>query len=489
MAEKELKEHQMQALAFYIKHVRCADTSDPGTGKTGSACVFMYYLWSRKQSRTYWVMPKSLMSKNRRELLSFTDFKPEDVVIVDNITKRRAEELGQPAKVKDQLATDAKVFIMGFARFADCYDELKKIHPEMNAVVVDESHMGFKSDSSQRTQALYSCMYRAEWFLAMTGTLIDGRLDSAYPVIKIIEPRYYPSYRTFLHQHAIYDWNMRIVGWKYHEKVAQILKAHTFRRTFKEVYGDVKIVTHHQVCSMFEKQLEAYKEFEEFAFLELEDEDKNLEAPNQGVHTMRCSQIMAHPHTFGLGEELTGKQEAVLIHALDHVAKKSRFIVYATLQPEQERLYQILKKEGVRVGLINGTVSTAQRDRVDVAFQNGELDGIVCSPETTAVGYNWGFVNHIIFASIDYRDVNFQQAVRRAIRGKRDVPLWVTILEYEDSIDQKKFKIVNRKSSDLHKVDNSYERLELGVDKAPKKEHGHGARSGLGLGSLLGSGT
>lgn len=106
-------------------------------------------------------------------------------------------------------------------------------------------------------------------------------------------------------------------------------------------------------------------------------------------------------------------------------------------------------------------------------------------PETTAVGYNWGFVNHVIFASIDYRDVNFQQAVRRTIRGKRDVPLWVTILEYENSIDQKKFKIVNRKSSDLHKVDSTYERLELGVDKTAKIRQVQGARAPLGLGYLI----
>lgn len=448
-----LRPDQIEDLAFYIANPKCANLSDPGCGKTPSVCVYIEYLWSYKGTKTIWSMPKSLLRKNKMELLRFTNLTEDQIVLVDGTPMERMQQMSRSTGV---------VFLMGFKRFADDWKTLKNYHPQINAKMIDEVHMGFKGYDSQRTKELFKFMRETEYFLPMSGTLIDGKLDSCYPTIKIIEPRYYASHNSFMQQHAIVDEYGTVVEWQNHDKLGRIFKRHCIRRTFESVHGKVEVVITHEMCEMHEKQREAYDEFESLAILELED--KFLDGTNPAVAAIRCRQIMGHPHTFGLlkSGETTGKDDALETHFEDHMRKKEPLLIYASLNPEQERIASFAEKSGLRTGLINGTVHTKERDRIDIAFQKGELDCVVGSAATAAVGYNWGHVDHIIYASLDYQDSSFKQARSRAIRGARK-PLWVTVLEYRNSIDQRIFTIVNKKSGDMNKVDSSYEKLDLGT--------------------------
>jgi SNF2 family DNA or RNA helicase len=452
-----LRDYQIEDLAFLIANPKGGLLHDPGGGKTPPVCVYIEYLWKYQGIKTYWAMPKSLLRKNKEELLRFTNLTHSEIQIIDGTPKQRAIQMGNK---------NAKVFLMGFKRFADDWENLKKLHPELKAVIVDEVHLGFKTIDSQRTKALLKCMRGCTVFTPLSGTLIDGRLDSCYPCIHIIEPRYYANHFSFKAQHAIMDEYGTVLAWHNHAKIGFILQKHFRRKSFAEIYGKEEKVIQHELCEMHPTQREAYDEFEAAALLELDD--KFLEGSNPAVAAMRCRQIMGHPHKFKLlkEEELTGKEEALLIHLEDHRNRKEPILIFASLQPEQERLAALCAKEGFKVGLINGNVSSERRSEIDMAFRAGTLDCVVASPATAGIGFNWGHINHVVFASLDYQNVNFVQAYRRAIRGKRTIPLRITVLEYADSIDQRIFTIINTKSGDLHKVDDSYEKLDLGhLDK------------------------
>lgn len=452
-----LRDYQIDDLAFMIMNPRCALLHDPGCGKTPPVCVYIEMLWKDFGTKSYWTMPKSLLRKNKEELLRFTNLKANEIVIIDGTPKERAIQMNSKT---------AKVFLMGFKRFADDWKTLKVLHPELDAVFIDEIHMGFKSHDSQRTKELFKCMRGTKIFVPMSGTLIDGRLDSCYPTIHIIEPRYYANYYSFKAQHAICDEFGTVIQWINHQKLGYIFKRHCIRRTFKEVYGDEQKVIIPELCEMHPKQREAYEEFEAQAILELEDDF--LEGFNPAVAAMRCRQIMAHPHTFKLLDEgeLTGKDDALLVHLEDHKNRNFEpILIYSSLVAEQERIARLCEGQGFKVGLINGNVPASRRGEIDKAFQSGQINCVVASPATAAVGFNWGHVNHVVFASLDYQNVNFVQAYRRAIRGVRSCPLRITVLEYRDSIDQRIFAIINKKSKDLHKVDDTYEKLELGLEK------------------------
>lgn len=459
-----LREDQLEDLSLLIGNPKFGLLNDPGTGKTPTVCVYSWYLWKNLGIKTLWPQPKGLMRKNRMELLRWTDFKDEEIVVIDGSKRERERQILNPF---------GKVFLMGFSRFADDWKMMKMAHPQAQAVFVDEYHMGFKTPTSKRTQSLLEAFNpnrpSFSHFVPMSGTLIAGRLDNAYSAIKIIEPRYYANHFDFLRQHAIMDGWGNVVGWTNHEKLGRIFQNHFSRRSFESVYGDQSPIIVPDVGDMAPKQLAAYREFEENALLELEE--AFLTGSSGGVFALRCRQICAHPHTFGLMKEgeLTGKDELLMVHLEDHKNTDEPLLIYAALVPEQERIAKICREAGFRVGLINGTVDMTTRDEIDVKFQKGELDIVVGSPATMAVGYNWGHVNHVIFASIDYQDDNFVQAYKRAIRGVRKRPLLIHVLEYRNSVDQIIFNIVNHKSQHLHKIDKSYGTLSLGEKMAAMK--------------------
>jgi hypothetical protein len=463
-----LRPHQIDDLGFYINNERWMNLSDPGTGKTPSVCVYIEYLAKHKDCITLWSMPKGLLVKNKDELHEFTNLKDDEVIIIDGTPKQRQKQMESP---------NAKVFLMGFKRFADDWKTLKDLHPKVNCHLIDEVHMGFKTADSQRTKSLFRAMRKLKYFGVMSGTLIDGRLDSCYPTIHIIEPRYYVSHYNFTMQHGIFDENGQIIMWTGHDKIGRIFLRHGIRRTFAEVYGKEDPVIQTDWCEMTPKQQKAYDDFERDAMLELDDylesiENDVLEGFEPGVKSIRSRQIMAHPETFGIIKEgeLTGKDERLVVHLEDHKNNGEPLLIYSVLQPEQDRIYKLCQKMGFRVGLINGTVSAKKRSEIDKAFRKGDLDIVVASPETTAVGYNWRHLNHIIFASIDYKNTNFVQGYRRAIREKRDRALLVTVLGYKCKVERGVFRIVNAKSRLLNKVDSTYEILTIGEEHAQTKE-------------------
>ncbi|TGD41288.1 hypothetical protein EEB11_19120, partial [Pseudotabrizicola sediminis] len=252
-----LRDYQLGDLAFHMSKPRTGNASDPGTGKTPPVCVWFQWLWTDKKVRSAWAMPLSLLKKNRDELLKFTDFKPEDVIIV----------AGTKAQRTTQMLSNAKVFLMGFSCFSTNWEELKRYHPDLNALAVDEIHMGYGGHTSQRTQQLYDAMEKIKYFLPMTGTLVNGRLSSVYPCIQIMAPKMYSSFEAFLLTHAVEDSNGKIVAWTRVKPIAEFLSKYFVRHSFEEVYGkEAKIVINEQ-CEMDPEQRRAYDEFADTALL------------------------------------------------------------------------------------------------------------------------------------------------------------------------------------------------------------------------------
>jgi len=477
-----LRKYQLEDLSFHIANPKSLNLSDPGTGKTPTICVLIYYWYVECNWKTVWVQPKSLLYKNRDELLRFTDFSSDDVEVleVDYLQAKASEQNSLTRYLKtgkgripkrfikhrrhwprlaagdtiDLIAeSQAKVILCGFRFMARFWNRL--LYWGAKAVAVDELHMGYGGNDSQNTQSLYAMMKVCEGFIGMTGTLLNGQLDSVYPAIQVIEPRYYGSYGGFRYQHVAFeDEYGRVLSWKNEAKIGQILLAHSVRHTFQEVYGDEPVVYLPDRVEMGEAMRESYDEFAEMAMLELED--GWLDGSLPGVNTIRARQIMAHPETMGLckGEE-TAKDERLRIHVDDAIERGEQLLIFSVHVPEQERIVRLLQSMGRRVGLFNSSTTTAERARLDKAFRLGEIDDIVGSPQTMAVGWNWEHVNHVIFASMDYTDVTFLQAYRRASRGSRTSTLRVTIMLYEDSIDYRVLDINYEKSVLANKVDPS----------------------------------
>jgi superfamily II DNA or RNA helicase len=387
-------------------------------------------------------MPKSLLAKNRDELLRFTSLSADQVAVVNGTPKQR-EAIYSTQSVR--------VFLMGFDCFAK---EWKQLPDSFNAVVVDEFHMGFKTDSSKRTQSFYSAMRKATYFLGMTGTLIDGRLSSAYPAIRVIEPRYYPSYQAFIHQHGVVDDFGTVIKWVNHAKIRNILSRIAVKMSFSEAYkNSPKPVIIPEKCEMDKAHRNLYNEFEQNALLELEDKFLT-DSGSGGVHQLRCRQIIEAPESVGLNQKFTlGKDEMLRVHLEDAKNNGKPLLIFSCFVAEQERLAKICSEEyGFRTALINGSVSGKKRAEIDNDFRTGKLDIVIGSPETMAVGFNWEHVDTVIFVSIDYKDSNWRQAIGRADRGTRQYPLRVYRLFYDCKVEHRLWNIIKDKQDSSNKV-------------------------------------
>lgn len=455
--EPELRDYQVADLAFYYAEGKCLNLSDPGTGKTASVVVKQGDRWRSGGMSTVWSQPKSLLKKNKDEIHMFNpDLHDDEVVIFDGTNVKRHGG-----------RKDVAIWLMGPERFKR---SMKTLPSNIGAHDVDELHMCYGGANSARAQAYMAYHRHMDEGVVMTGTLIHGRIDTVFPAIHAIEPRYYPGYEGFLRHHAYMDEYGRPFAWKNHDRIAQILARHGIRHTFEEIYGQESKVILPEDADMSPRQAQAYADFLQTLTIDLGE--SIIDGSAAPMTILRGRQIMEtafamkdprgdeFPRVDLLDGTLAGKEELLQLHFADHARTGEPVVVFAAFVAQQNRIRDLAEAAGLRAAIMNGTTSAAQRAAIDEAFRRGELDCLVCTPQVAAFGYNWQFwgpnqieVDHCIFASMDYMDTNFLQAYRRFIRGQRRRPLRITILRYRNSMDQRVFEIIKQKSKDANKID------------------------------------
>lgn len=456
----QLREDQISDLAYFMANPKALFLSEPGTGKTPVVCVLQRWLWTEHQIGTVWTMPSKLMVKNKEEAMLFGQWpSSDDVVIVES---------------EKDLEKPAKVFIMTFARFRMSWEKLPSY---VTALHIDEHHKGFGGVNSGQTNAMNQFMWtRGTHYLPMTGTLYNGKPDTCYSALSIIEPRYYGNYDGFKNFHHVIDlWTGKVTDYRNLDHLQKLLTKHGRRRLWRDIHGDVNIVLHKEIVDMEPEQQRLYDTLKDEAILELERFFVDGTLP--GVAFIRCRQILEHPNYFPdltmpgttvdiIPERRPGKLELLDLHFENHAANKQPLVVFASLIPQQRQILELSREHGLRFEILNGEVSHAESSQISKAFETGALDGLVCSPLVADAGFNWQFsggkeVSHAIYASLDFRDTSFVQSYGRFLRGKRESALRLTILKYRNSLDDRIAYLVNKKSRDAQKVDPSRTILEL----------------------------
>ena len=440
--------YQIEDLATLINAPRTGLFHDPGGGKTYIAAMFTQYIHDSTKERIVWTQPGGIAAKNRYDILFATNFQPEEVALVQGSKDQRVKIMNDPR---------VKVFLMSGVGYAN---EWELLPSDVRHSFHDEIHLYYTTHGPNRTQEWYNACRKKGAVVPMTGTVIRGRLDSAYPILHVLGPMFYGSDRNFIQHHAWFDENGKVIGWKNHERLSEVLKHVGIFRSFKSIYGQEKKVVQVQRCVVTPKVWKMYERIEAAALIELTD--SFVDAQNPAVGAMRARQLLACPEMFEI-DERSGKDEALLVDIEDHLKTGERLAIFSSFTMEQNRIVNIIKKLGGRVGHINGTVSNEKRQEVDRQFNANELQFVVASPATAGIGFNWAFLNTMIFVSIDYTDDSVVQAYRRGIRGTREQPILLKFLKYEDTIEDRIFQIVDRKSRDHHLVNENLD--ELGLSK------------------------
>lgn len=440
----QLRDYQKDLLAFHLKHERSIDSSQPGCGKTPVMAMWIKIHNDVDGCKTIFTMPSSLLVKNRDEVLAWTGWSENEVKIVSGTPKQR-----------EKIYADSKVrcFLMTGDTYGREWEKLHELQPEINAVVVDEVHLIYPSHQSQRTQSMYRSSRVFKYFLFASGSIINGRYSSVYPMLAVIEPRFYLNYNNFLNYHAIYGNFGQIVGWGRPERLKKILATCAKGYSLKQAYPNKpENIIIPERCEMDSNLLPAYKELEEDALLELRDE--YLEVNNPMVKALKCRTLLSQPETFELVNlvKINGKDEMIKTHVQNALLENKRILIFAAFREEQKRILDVVRKEGARAEIINGELSGLKRGQIAKDFEDHKLDVIIGSQKTLGVGYNFEFIKEIVFADLEYGNGDFQQALLRGSRGTRKEPLPVYILTYGTRVEKRILQIINRKEKELKKV-------------------------------------
>jgi hypothetical protein len=443
------RDYQVEDLSRLMMQRKCGLFHDPGTGKTFIMAMYAQYLVRYANEKVVITQPGGIIKKNYRDILFSTDLAPEEVQIVQGTMAEREEQMRSPT---------AQVFLISAQGWANEWEKMQAYQPKIRHSFHDECHLAFTTHGSARSQNWYRASRRMESIVPSTGTIIRGRLDSAYPVLHLLAPMYYGSDRAFNLHHGWYDGNGKVIAWKNHDRLAAVLQKVGIFRSFKSVYGEEAKVIQVEKVEMSEGQARIYKTLEATALIELED--SWVDAGNPAVAAMRARQILACPEMFEVKGK-TPKDEALEVHIADHIKSGERLVIFSALTHEQTRIAKLITMLGGTVGHINGTVSNVQRQTIDANFCAGAIQFVVASPATAGIGYNWAFLKTVIFASVDYTDDSFIQAYRRGIRGVRSEAMLILILKYEGTVEDRILEIIDRKSMDHHLVSDGIEPLNL----------------------------
>lgn len=470
-------------------------------------------IWYQEKVKTVFVMPKGLFKQNRKSFFEFTGLEEDQVrIITSSMTpKQRQLALEDP---------EAICFIGSFKFFvpkrngkpSNFEDLMEAQRPYCRGwmIAVDEFHMGYKSIESQQTLCWLHWAENSKIVPRshlMTGTPIDGRLDTVYPMIRAIDNRYYFNYQDFLNQHAtLNDWDKPDPeGWRNIPRVKQIMAKHSVRHTMEEIYGKIPMVIIRDDVEMSVEHRQWYDQYADQATVEMVKDALELglvvegfdiaalqakiinNSQNPGVARLRARQILQCPEVLGIKVKELCKDERILTRAEATVNNGGKFIVFTPFVDEIDRLVKFLNESGLKVAGIHSKMPDRQRDRADEMFKAGELDGVVATAKCCSVGYNWPFVDTVINSAMDYMDSSFVQGYRRAVRGKRDRPLLIYNLHYERSVDILVSLIMQAKA-DLAAEVNDMEAVQIATRqrKVPKMDLPPGPRTTQKTGQRFG---
>jgi hypothetical protein len=103
-----------------------------------------------------------------------------------------------------------------------------------------------------------------------------------------------------------------------------------------------------------------------------------------------------------------------------------------------------LKKNGVRVGLVDGGMSSEEKQKVNDAFEAGQLDVVVGS-KALAVGASYPRAQEVLFIERFWTPADEMQAEDRAHRATTKHPVVVSFLHLNGTVDERVRAIVDRK--------------------------------------------
>ena len=404
-------DHQRQTAAFLTLHPRCLVLNEIGTGKTQSALWAADYLIEAGLVRKVLILsPLSTLERVWGDAI-FMNFTNRKGVVLHGTAQRRMK----------LLKTDADFYIINHDGFNIIADEAIGM---FDLVIVDEAAV-LRNASTQRFKVFRKWMEKNPetnlWL--MTGTPTPNEPTDAWALAKLVNSPFCTStYTSFRDQVMMkigqYKWVPRPESV---EIVKHILQP-AVRYTRDECFDLPDTVIQSRSVELSADQKKHYQSMVKH-FIAEAAAGETITAVNAAVKIQKLVQIACGVAYGDDGQtiELDCSPRVNVVKELIEEAGE-KIIIFVPLTGTLKMLERELSKHWT-VGVVNGSVSSSQRNQIFYDFQNNKSPHIlIAHPATMAHGLTLTAASTVIWYGPVTSNEQYVQANGRVERiGKRHV--------------------------------------------------------------------
>lgn len=401
---EELMPFQRAGVAFLNKVGGRALVGDEmGLGKTIQAVV---YAMTAKGNRPVVVVVPAIVATNwEREIEKWGG---------QNVCRIKNGKTG----IRDGVEWIVITYTMLGRRLA----EIKGLEPSI--VILDECHYA-KNPKAQRTKAVMEICAGDRKVIGLSGTPILSRPVEFFTMLKILRPEEYKNWFWYTKRYC----NGHRTRWGYKYDGAS---------NIKELAGRIRDVMVRRTKDQVLTELPAKVRMVEGVKVS-RDAKKSYHMAMEGAE-MALEAITAARYECG-----KAKIDSAVEWAMEYVSQDLPLVIFAHHREVIGGIVGKLRDKGVRVGMIDGSISHDQRGQTIDDFQDGRLDIIVLSIKAGGVGITLTRASHVLMVERAWVPADEMQAEDRCHRiGQRDT-VTVRYLMANLDIDQEMEDLLSSK--------------------------------------------
>lgn len=409
------------------------------------------------------------------ELLENAMFKYKDIDSRNRISRVIDKIKAQGARARKERDPEYKIVFVNGVPFENF------VKADYKTLICDESHF-LKDIGAQRTVAAIEISGTVEHAICLTGTPIDSRPMELWTQLQIVNKgvapkrfdygvRYCAGYqKPAARGQMVWDFT----GVSNITELDKTLRSTIMiRRTKDQVMKELPPKTRTMIPFVVDEAYDKLYRKEEASALdrlrEIRKERNDWRAVLEALpEADRRAYVAKHAEkahrAAGLKDmaisEIEKLKEAAVnakfSECIDFTVEKQesqgKILVFAVHHKTIDRLVAAFREKGIKTDFIDGRVTGVPRQNVIDAFQDGDLEILVCGIRAMSVGANLVASHTVIFIELDWTPGIHSQAEDRTHRIGQTMPVFVYYLLLLGSIEEKIAKMIDSKREVVNSI-------------------------------------
>lgn len=342
---------------------------------------------------------------------------------------------------------------------------LQMMKYSFDLIIFDECHK-IKNRKAKQTQgAFLVASDQSQRVILMSGTPILNNPQDLYPLLKIVNPKLYPSYWKFVSEFCYVEQlpmppYPRVIqpGVKNKDKLTGLLAKHMLRRE-KDVINLPPKTYRTIPVEMDDEQLYKYMQMEEELFTILDSGEK-ITAPAAIAQLIRLRQICLEPNLLSDDHKVsTPSAKTQLIKELIEDSD-SPIIVFTYFEKYARILSSELTKAKIPHCTYTGKDKTSTRAQIVRDFQAGTYQTLIGTITSMGLGLTLTASHNIIFSDLFWTPAINEQAEDRTHRIGQDHPVTVIDIWAKGTVEDHLHRVLRRKKQVFDDVIRSKDIIE-----------------------------